>query len=55
MVGEVNEAGCLEAVEDGLGSLLFLGGGAAQEGREVNELQRVNTCISQAKISVLQE
>jgi hypothetical protein len=38
VVGEVDEAGGLEAGEDGLGGLLFLGGGAAEEGGEVDEL-----------------
>lgn len=35
---EVDEAGGLEAGEDGLGRLLLLGGGAAEEGGEVDEL-----------------
>lgn len=55
VVGEVYEAGSLEAVEDGLGSLLFLGGSAAQEGREIDELQSVNLCMFQAEEAVLQE
>ena len=55
MAGEVYETGSLEAVEDGLGSLLFLGGSAAQEGREIDELQSVNLCMFQAEEAVLQE
>ena len=55
MAGEVYETGSREAVEDGLGSLLFLGGSAAQEGREIDELQSVNLCMFQAEEAVLQE
>jgi hypothetical protein len=38
--GEVDEAGCLEAVEDGLGGLEALGGRAVEEEGEVDELRR---------------
>jgi hypothetical protein len=40
MRGEVDEAGCLKAVKDGLGGLEALGGRAVEEEGEVDELQR---------------
>ena len=38
MVGEVDEARGLEAVQHGLRRLLLLGGSATEEGGEVDEL-----------------
>lgn len=38
--GEVDEAGCLEAVKDGLGGLEALGGRAVEEEGKVDELRR---------------
>lgn len=40
MVGEVDEAGGLEAFEDGVGALLLVGGGGGGEGGKVDELER---------------
>ena len=40
MVLEIDEAGVLEALEDGVGSLLLCIGVAGEEGREVDELVR---------------
>ena len=42
MVGEVDEAGGLETVQDGGGCGLSLGGGAIQEEGEVNQLGMIS-------------
>jgi hypothetical protein len=37
-IGKIDEAGCLKALEDGLGGFELLGRGAIEEFGEVNEL-----------------
>lgn len=44
VVREVDEAGGLEAVEEGLGGVEAFGGAAVEEGGEVDELGEVSGC-----------
>ncbi len=43
---EVDEAGGLEAGEDGLGGCEFIGGGAVEEFGEVDELGRLGGVVT---------